>query len=104
MMCRRVACLLVALLLVQWSWAAESLSPNDWLEKMSRSHRELSYPGLFTYEHSESIHTLRMFHAIIDGVEYERLEGLYCDDLNVVRMVHGPACMHSRVRFLNLVI
>lgn len=102
MICHRVALLLVALLLAQLSFATDNLSPNDWLEKMSRSHRELSYQGLFTYEQAESIHTMRIFHAIINGEEYERLQRLNSDELNVVRKGHGPACMHAGDKLIHL--
>ena len=84
------------------SAGAESLGPDQWLEKMSRSHRELNYQGLFTYEQSDAIQTMRIYHALINGEEHERLERLNSTALNVVRKGHGPRCMHVGEKLVRL--
>lgn len=85
-----------------WSYANELEEPNAWLEKMSRSHRELNYQGLFTYEQADSIQTMRIFHALIEGQEYERIERLNSTELNLVRRGHGPRCMHVGDKLIRL--
>ena len=92
----------VSFLFISGSLAAEELSPNQWLEKMSRSHRELSYQGLFTYEQADAIQTMRIYHALINGEEFERLERLNSKALNVVRKGHGPRCMHVGEKLVRL--
>ncbi|MGK0440372.1 MAG: sigma-E factor negative regulatory protein RseB [Pseudohongiellaceae bacterium] len=85
-----------------WVYAGESTDPNQWLEKMSRSHRELNYQGLFTYEQADTIQSMRIFHALIDGEEYERLERLNSGKMNVIRRGHGPMCMHVGDKLIHL--
>ncbi|MCR8923306.1 MucB/RseB C-terminal domain-containing protein [Dasania sp. GY-MA-18] len=96
------ALLLALLMTINLLARADSLAPQDWLQKMSSSHRQLNYQGLFTYEQADSIQTLRIFHALIDGEEYERLERLNSTELNVVRKGHGPSCLHAGDKLIKL--
>ncbi|WP_019529951.1 MucB/RseB C-terminal domain-containing protein [Dasania marina] len=102
MMWRAMAVLSLALLTAVNLAVAEPLAAQDWLQKMSSSHRQLNYQGLFTYEQADNIQTMRIFHALIDGEEYERLERLNSSELNVVRKGHGPSCMHAGDKLINL--
>jgi sigma-E factor negative regulatory protein RseB len=102
MVLRGFASILVCLSVTTWVFANESADPNQWLEKMSRSHRELNYQGLFTYEQADAIQSMRIFHALIEGEEYERLERLNSSEMNIVRRGHGPRCMHVGDKLIRL--
>lgn len=73
-----------------------------WLDQMSRSMRELNYQGEFTYEHASQITTLQIFHAVKEGVEYERLVHLDGDPREIVRRGHELSCIHPGTRMIRL--
>lgn len=64
------------------------------LGKMSKAVRELDYRGLFTYEYGGSLETLRIVHAVKDGVEYERLQHLSGPEREILRQGQSVDCLH----------
>jgi len=65
------------------------------LDAMSRSFRELNYRGVFTYEQGQSLSSLRILHAVVDGIERERIVHLDGDEREFVRSGHRIDCMHT---------
>jgi len=82
----------VSSLLCTTAYAASE--PRDLLDAMSRNFRELDYHGLFTYEHGQTLSSLRLSHAVVDGTEIERVERLDGQNLSFERHSHGPDCVH----------
>lgn len=64
------------------------------LDKMSRSFRELSYRGSFSYQRGDQTESLRIAHTVIDGEEYERLDYMDGDKREIVRKGHDLHCIH----------
>jgi len=48
-------------------------TPNEWLARMNRAFLEGSYDGIFTYFNGDDLSTLRVVHAVTNGVQRERL-------------------------------
>jgi sigma-E factor negative regulatory protein RseB len=69
---------------------------------MSRSLREVSYQGVFTYEHGSSMQTLRINHSVDDGVESEQLTRLTGGGGSVMRTEHPLDCIHPGSRLLRI--
>lgn len=65
------------------------------LAGMSKAVRELDYRGLFTYEYGGALETLRIVHAVRDGVEYERLQHLSGPEREVLRQGQPVDCLHT---------
>lgn len=70
------------------------------LESMARNVRESNYRGIFTYEQGQSLRSARIVHAVVDGVEHERLEGLDGVSREFLRMEHSLDCRHAGHRLL----
>jgi len=70
------------------------------LESMARNVRESNYRGIFTYEQGQSLRSARIVHAVVDGVEHERLEGLDGSSREFLRMAHPVDCRHAGHRLL----
>ncbi len=64
------------------------------LSQMSESVRTLDYRGLFTYEHGGTLSTLRVVHAVRDGVQYERLQHLSGPEREVLRQGRPVECLN----------
>ena len=89
----RLLALLLLLIIPALSLAAES-NPRLLLDKMVHSFRELNYQGSFTFQRADSIESLRIAHAVIDGEEYERLEYMDGDKREIIRRGHNLDCVH----------
>jgi sigma-E factor negative regulatory protein RseB len=73
-----------------------------WLDRMSHSLREVSYQGIFTYEHGSSMQTLRISHSVDGGVESEHLTRLTGSGGSVMRAEHPLDCIHPGSRLLRI--
>lgn len=91
-----LCCLLVPLA------AADDLSGQDYLDRMSKAFRELDYQGVFTYEYGAEMEPLRIIHVVRDGVEHERLIYLNGRPREIVRNGQDVSCIHSGGRILRL--
>jgi sigma-E factor negative regulatory protein RseB len=89
----RLAVMLCAMCVAQQLWAQSEA--QVYLDQMSRSFRELDYRGLFTYEFGDQIESLRIVHALRDGVEKERLQYLDGESREYFRDGHHLSCIHS---------
>ena len=74
----------------------------DWLDRMSRSLREVSYSGVFTYESDGRMQTLRISHTIANGMESEQLTRLTGDRGVVMRTEHPLDCIHPGSRLVRI--
>jgi sigma-E factor negative regulatory protein RseB len=73
-----------------------------WLDRMSHSLREVSYEGVFTYEHGSSLQTLRISHSVDAGVESEQLTRLTGSGGSILRASHPLDCIHPGSRLLRI--
>lgn len=76
------------------SAAVQQQDVLELLDRMSRSFRELSYRGSFSYQRGDQIESLRIAHTVIDGEEYERLDYMDGDKREIVRKGHDLRCVH----------
>jgi len=53
--------------------APDARTPAQWIELMGRAFAERSYDGTLSYFDGEDLSTLRVVHAVVDGIEQERL-------------------------------
>ncbi len=96
-----LACLLPGFLSVPLH-AVEAGDPASRLDVMSRSFRSLDYHGVFTYEQGQSLSSVRIAHAVVDGVEQERLVHLDGEQREFVRRGHRVDCEHAGDRLMRL--
>lgn len=73
-----------------------------WLDRMSRSLRETSYKGVFTYEHGGSVQTMRIVHSVRGDVESEQMTRLTGPSAAVVRTEHPLDCVHPGHRLVRI--
>lgn len=100
-MFRTLQALLFALLAA--SAAAESMSqPRELLDAMSRNFRALDYRGVFTYEQGQTLRSVRIVHAVVDGVEQERLLTLDGERREFLRRDHPVDCLHAGDQLVRL--
>lgn len=83
---RRLACCCLLLFSVQ-TLADDSDIAREWLERMSLAIKEINYQGTLVYGGRAQWETLAIHHAVIDGVEYEKLLHLTGDPRAIIR--HG---------------
>jgi len=67
-------------------------SANDLLNRLVNAVRSSSYQGRFTYEHSGKLELLEVSHAIINGVEYERVNRLNGERQQLVKSGREASC------------
>ena len=96
-----LACLLSGFLAAPLH-AGEAADPASRLDAMSRSFRSLDYQGVFTYEQGQSLSSVRIAHAVVDGVEQERLVHLDGEQREFVRRGHRVDCEHAGDRLMRL--
>jgi sigma-E factor negative regulatory protein RseB len=72
------------------------------LDGMSKALRELDYQGVFTYEYGAEMESMRIIHAVRDGVEVERLIYLNGEPREVFRYGHLLECVHPGDQILRL--
>jgi sigma-E factor negative regulatory protein RseB len=97
--------LLLALLLATQSWAACDAVDEEalqWLNRMSHSLRETSYQGVFTYQHGNSIQSMRIKHSVDGDMESEEVTRLSGTATRVVRTRHPLDCIHPGHKLLRI--
>lgn len=72
----------------------QNRSPQQWLEQMSRSHRELNYSGVLSYQSPGQMHSYRLRHGVVNGKEFEHVEPLSGGSRDLVRFGHHVSCIH----------
>lgn len=98
--------LTVAALLAVLAVASPALRATDdpaaRLDAMSRGFRTLDYQGVFTYEQGQTLSSHRIAHAVIGGIEHERVVRLDGETHEVSRGGHRADCEHEGDRLLRL--
>ena len=75
------------------SYALDDLtSVTDLLKRMAEANRQLSYQGIFSYEHGGALKTVKVLHAIRDGQEFERIIHLSGPKREVIRRGNDLSC------------
>ncbi|WP_279245842.1 MucB/RseB C-terminal domain-containing protein [Candidatus Litorirhabdus singularis] len=80
----------------------QDLAARQWLDKMSHSLQEVSYSGVFTYEHGSSMQTLRIRHQVTDSAETAHVTRLTGDGGSVMRTEHPLDCIHPGSKLVRL--
>ena len=93
---------LLLLLLASVHTFAQQETPEQLLDRMSHSFRELQYRGVFTYEYGPEMESMEIFHGVRDGVEVERLVYLNGPYREVLRHGHSLSCIHPGDEILRL--
>ncbi|TNF33541.1 MAG: transcriptional regulator [Gammaproteobacteria bacterium] len=73
---------------------ADHSEAHQWLDRMSHALRETAYDGVFVYEQGDHMHSLRIVHAVKDGVEHERLVHMDGEPREIIRKGHEITCVH----------
>ena len=75
------------------SHALDDLSSvTNVLKRMAEANRQLSYQGVFSYEHGGALKTVKVFHSVRDGQEFERIVHLNGPRREVVRRGNDLNC------------
>lgn len=83
-----------------WAGVALADQPEEWLERMSHAHREVSYQGVVTHQVEDRLRSYKVIHQVRDGREFEVLEPLDSSDPRLVRKGHSIHCVHPAERLL----
>jgi sigma-E factor negative regulatory protein RseB len=66
----------------------------EWLDKMSRSMRQVSYQGVVTLQRGDEMQAMQVLHSVDHGNSSERLTLLTGQGAQVVRGSHPFNCVH----------
>ncbi len=98
---RGARCLtLVTLVLLATAARAEDPRPLALLEAMAGAGQSIHYRGSFTYEHSNSMESFRVFHWVDDGRAHDRVEALNGPESSLQRLGPGDTCQPLGYRLL----
>ncbi|MAY15500.1 MucB/RseB C-terminal domain-containing protein [Thalassolituus alkanivorans] len=67
---------------------------RGWLERMTQAFQQQNYRGVLIYGDGQEWQTLAITHAVIDGVEQEKLQHLTGLPREMVRHGHDIVCIH----------
>lgn len=75
------------------SYALDDLSSvTNLLKRMAEANRQLSYQGIFSYEHGGALNTVKVFHSVRDDQEFERIVHLNGPEREVIRRGNDLDC------------
>lgn len=75
------------------SFALDDISSvTNLLKRMAEANRQLSYQGIFSYEYGGALKTVKVFHSVRDGQEFERIVHLNGPEREVVRRGNDLNC------------
>jgi len=74
----------------------------EWLDKMSRSMRQVSYQGVVTLQRGDEMQAMQVSHSVDHGNSSERLTILTGQGAQVVRGSHPLNCIHPGEQLLRL--
>ncbi|RLA57103.1 MAG: negative regulator for alginate biosynthesis [Gammaproteobacteria bacterium] len=100
--------LLAALSLITTGVASAAVCPGadaaalSWLDKMSRSVRQVSYNGVVTLQRGDDMQVMQISHSVGEGTISERLTELTGQGAQVERADHPLDCIHPGHRLLRL--
>jgi sigma-E factor negative regulatory protein RseB len=82
--------------------AAPPDDPLAWLQRAANASRSSSYSGTFVHTNGERTSTVRIAHAIVDGVEQERVEPLEGQPHEIVRRGEDMICYMPEQKTMRL--
>jgi len=74
----------------------------DWLDKMSRSIRQVNYQGVVTLQRGDDMQAMQVSHSVDHGSSSERLTLLTGQGAQVLRGSHPLSCIHPGDQLLRL--
>jgi len=81
-------------------WLAFGLTPaavaadaRELLARMAETMRSGAYEGTFVHQRADSIQTMSLAHAVVDGVVHERLRTLSGEPFEVIRVGERVTCV-----------
>jgi sigma-E factor negative regulatory protein RseB len=74
----------------------------EWLDKMSRSIRQISYQGVVMLQRGDEMQVMQVSHSVDHGSSSERLTQLTGQGAQVERGPHPLNCIHPGDQFLRL--
>jgi len=74
----------------------------QWLDKMSRSMRQISYQGVVTLQRDDELQVMQVSHSVDQGSSSERLTELTGQGAQVERGAHPLDCIHPGDQLLRL--
>lgn len=74
----------------------------QWLDKMSRSLRQVSYQGVVTLQRGEDMQVMQVSHTVGEGLSSERLTELTGQGAQVERDAHALDCIHPGHQLLRI--
>jgi sigma-E factor negative regulatory protein RseB len=74
----------------------------EWLDKMSRSMRQVSYQGVVTLQRGDEMQVMQVSHSVDHGSSSERLTELTGQGAQVERGPHPLNCIHPGDKLLRL--
>ncbi len=84
--------LFVSLMLMQTS-AAETIGPNDWLNRMASAVQTTDYEGTVVRLQNGKAEALKVFHKVIDGVVHEKIIVQDGNGLEIIRNGNEVHCI-----------
>ncbi|MEW8253986.1 MAG: MucB/RseB C-terminal domain-containing protein [Candidatus Thiodiazotropha taylori] len=84
---------LLLLLCSQPVFAAEQLTPRDWLERMMEAVQKLNYQGTFVYLHDNQLEIMKIAHAVNGDKVRESLMSLNGAPREVIRDEESVTCV-----------
>ena len=100
--------LLVTLSVTTAGMASAAVCPGadvaalSWLDKMSRSVRQVSYHGVVTLQRGDDMQVMQISHSVGEGTITERLTELTGQGAQVERADHPLECIHPGHKLLRL--
>lgn len=85
----------LALTILLWSLqlSAEQRTPQQLLQLMDSHAAEMSYSGTLVYSQGKRMETLKLYHAVVDGVRRERLVHLSGKQRETIRKGEEVVCL-----------
>jgi sigma-E factor negative regulatory protein RseB len=74
----------------------------EWLDKMSKSMRQVSYQGVVTLQRDDDLQSMQVSHLVDHGNSSERLTELTGQGAQVERGAHSLECLHPGDKLLRL--
>ncbi len=75
------------------SYALDDFSSvSDLLKRMAEANRQLTYQGIFSYEHGGTLKTVKVLHTVREGQEFERIIHLSGPKREVIRRGNDLNC------------
>jgi sigma-E factor negative regulatory protein RseB len=74
----------------------------EWLDKMSKSMRQISYQGIVTLQRGDELRVMQVSHSVEHGSSSERLTELTGQGAQVERDSHPIDCIHPGDQLLRL--